>query len=228
MARHDPPVAVKLIYQVFAKLLSWMMLHARSDTTNEIEIRPRTRRHHESGAEGLLPIPLRQLRLAAASAGMMRTGQLSRVRLALLALCAVLVVGTLGYLALGFGLLDAIYQTVTTVTTVGFREVEPLNPAGQVFTIVLILVGVGTALYALGALLEGVGEGDVRDAPGKATNGPHDQPDERPRHRLRVGPGRNVQRAVLAGTGLQIVAVDRDPERVRGVVDPHGARRRDR
>jgi len=31
-------VAVKLIYQVFAKLLSWMMLHARSDTTNEIEI----------------------------------------------------------------------------------------------------------------------------------------------------------------------------------------------
>jgi putative transposase len=31
-------VAVKLIYQVFAKLLSWMMLHARSDTTDEIEI----------------------------------------------------------------------------------------------------------------------------------------------------------------------------------------------
>jgi hypothetical protein len=31
-------VAVKLIYQVFAKLLSWMMLHARSDTANEIEI----------------------------------------------------------------------------------------------------------------------------------------------------------------------------------------------
>jgi hypothetical protein len=37
-ARHDPPVAVKLVNQVFAKLLSWMMLHARSDTTNEIEI----------------------------------------------------------------------------------------------------------------------------------------------------------------------------------------------
>src|SRR3954471_14790662 len=38
VARHDPSVAVKLIYQMFAKLLSWMMLHARSDTTNEIEI----------------------------------------------------------------------------------------------------------------------------------------------------------------------------------------------
>ena len=31
-------VAMKLIYQMFAKLLSWMVLHARSDTANEIEI----------------------------------------------------------------------------------------------------------------------------------------------------------------------------------------------
>ena len=31
-------MAVKLIYQTFTKLLSWMMLHARSDTANEIEI----------------------------------------------------------------------------------------------------------------------------------------------------------------------------------------------
>ena len=81
-------------------------------------------------------------------------GQLSRVRLALLALCAVLVVGTIGYVVLGFSVLDALYQTVTTVTTVGFREVQPLTPIGQVFTIALILTGVGTALYTLGVLLE--------------------------------------------------------------------------
>jgi putative transposase len=38
VARHDPFVAVKLIYQMFTKPPSWMVLHTRSDTANEIEI----------------------------------------------------------------------------------------------------------------------------------------------------------------------------------------------
>ena len=58
-----------------------------------------------------------------------------RIQLALLAVLGVVVAGSIGYLVLGFSLLDAVYQTVTTITTVGFREVRPLGAAGKIFTI---------------------------------------------------------------------------------------------
>ena len=54
-------------------------------------------------------------------------------------LATVLVVGTVGYLILGFGFVDALYQTVTTVATVWFREVQPLSTVGKFFTMALIL-----------------------------------------------------------------------------------------
>jgi voltage-gated potassium channel len=76
-----------------------------------------------------------------------------RLRRSLLALVTVLVLGSLGYLVLGLGPLDAVYQAVTTVTTVGFREVEPFGPALKAFTVVFVLVGVGVVLYTLTGLL---------------------------------------------------------------------------
>lgn len=88
-------------------------------------------------------------------------GSLRRISIAVCALAAVTIFGTVGYLFLGFTFLEALYQTVTTVATVGFREVRPLTPAGQIFTIVLIVVGVGTVLYNLGVLLEAVIEGHL-------------------------------------------------------------------
>lgn len=90
-----------------------------------------------------------------------------RARVALSALVLVIAGGTLGYVLFGFTLLDAAYQTVTTVTTVGFMEVRPLRAAERVFTMVLIVFGVGTVLYALGALFEVLLEGHLRDQYGR-------------------------------------------------------------
>jgi len=49
----------------------------------------------------------------------------------------------------GWTFLDALYMTVITITTVGFTEVHPLSYAGRIFTIFLIIGGVGGALYIL-------------------------------------------------------------------------------
>lgn len=78
----------------------------------------------------------------------------------LVVLTAVVAAGTIGYVAIeGWTVWDAFYMTVTTVATVGFREVHPLSFAGQAFTLALILVGVSTALYAFSVLAAVVVEG---------------------------------------------------------------------
>ena len=143
-----------------------------------------------------------------------------RIQLALLAVLGVVVAGSIGYLVLGFSLLDAVYQTVTTITTVGFREVNPLSAAGKIFTITLIVVGVGTALYAFSVVLESLVEGHLR------------QHFERRRmersiarmsgHTIVCGWGR-VGRAVagyLAGQGAAVVVIDLDPARVAEITYP--------
>jgi voltage-gated potassium channel len=64
-------------------------------------------------------------------------------------------VGTAGYMLLErWGWLDALFMTVTTITTVGFEEVHPLSVGGKLYTIVLILCGVGVALYILGDIVQ--------------------------------------------------------------------------
>lgn len=144
--------------------------------------------------------------------------RLSRVVLAFL---LVTIAGTIGYLVLGFGFLDALYQTVTTITTVGFREVQPLTPVGQVFTMVLILVGAGTAFYLFGVMLEALIDGHLRH---RLERRRMDRQIDRMRgHVIVCGWGR-VGRSTaqyLSSLGKPIVVIDRDPERLRGIEFAH-------
>ena len=143
-----------------------------------------------------------------------------RLRLGLGILAGVLVAGTAGYVILGFSLLDAVYQTVTTVTTVGFREVQPLSDAGQVFTIVLILTGVGTALYNLTLVIQAVIEGELTELLGRRKM--ERQIGRMGNHVIVCGWGR-VGRALtqyVARAGEEIVVVDRDPERAHTIGHP--------
>ncbi len=68
--------------------------------------------------------------------------------------------GTVGYMAIaGWGFLDALYMTVVILSTVGLGEAHPLNPTGRVFTIILIVAGVGVATYLVSTIGEYVANG---------------------------------------------------------------------
>ncbi len=90
------------------------------------------------------------------------TAKVRGPKLALGLLVAVLVGGTAGYMVIErWSAWDAFYMTVTTVSTVGYREVHQLSLAGQVFTTVLILAGVGTLFYNLTLLVTLLVEGGL-------------------------------------------------------------------
>ena len=82
-------------------------------------------------------------------------GPEKRIKLAICLVLFFLGTGTVGYSYIdGYSLLDAFYMTVITLTTVGYGEIQQLSEAGRVFTIFLILFGVGSIAFAAGAFTE--------------------------------------------------------------------------
>ncbi len=88
--------------------------------------------------------------------------QLRLLRLPLILTILLMMVGTLGYMAIdNFSLMDAIYQTGITFTTVGFGEISPISNLGRIFTITLIIVGFGVFSFSVGILIEVINKGNL-------------------------------------------------------------------
>jgi len=132
------------------------------------------------------------------------------------AIVLILAIGTVGYMVIeGWGFLDALYMTVTTITTVGYREIQPLSTGGRVFSMLLILGGVGVILTGLGTIVEYAIKAQlsgtlkrraVKKQVGKLRN-----------HYIICGYGRvgeSVARQ-FAAQKAAFVIVDRDPESLR-------------
>ena len=133
---------------------------------------------------------------------------------------AVGIAGTIGYWLFGMSLTDASYQTVTTVTTVGFRELQEFNNLEQWFTIVILITGVSTVLYTFTLAVQVVVEGQLRDFVGRRLM--DREINKLTGHTVVCGWGR-VGRAVaddLINTGHSVVVVDSDADRVADVSYP--------
>ncbi|MGD1119585.1 MAG: potassium channel protein [Dehalococcoidales bacterium] len=84
----------------------------------------------------------------------------------LIILVAIVIIGSIGYWLIsggGYSLVDYIYMTVITITTIGFGEVIDLagNPGGRIFTMFIALAGIGVLAYVLTSATATVVEGNL-------------------------------------------------------------------
>jgi len=131
------------------------------------------------------------------------------------ALLALLILwwGATGYAAIeGWSLLDSMYMTIITVTTIGFGEIRPLSPLGRVFTIFIAVFGVGNMLYLMGMLTQGMVEGSLRRVMGRSKL--EKQIKSMKDHYIICGYGRigRVIARELAAKKVPLVLIENNPE----------------
>lgn len=128
-------------------------------------------------------------------------------------IAAVITVGTAGYsLIEGWNLLDSLYMTVITITTIGFREVHNMSDGGRFFTVLLIFFSVGAVFYALNNAARLIIEGEIKDLFGrrklqKTISKLRD-------HYIICGHGRMgcIIANELEAKGAEFVVIERDPD----------------
>jgi len=92
------------------------------------------------------------------------------ILISVLLLLCIVVFGTSGYMLIeGWNLLDAVYMTAITLTTVGYKEVHEISRIGKIFTIFLIINGVAFFIYIAGSVVQFMLEGRIRIILGRRT-----------------------------------------------------------
>ena len=142
-----------------------------------------------------------------------------RLLLPLSLVVVVIVIGTAGYhvlwLDVGGTWMDALFMTVTTITTIGYGEIKPLTTAGRLFTMGLAITGIGSMFYTLGVVMEYLVSVRLADPMGRRRMVRRIR--ELAGHVIVAGMGRVGQQAALElhGAGTAFVVVDTDEPAIR-------------
>ncbi len=121
--------------------------------------------------------------------------------------------GTLGYsLIEGWSFLDSLYMTITTLTTVGYGEVHPLSSGGRVFTMVLLVFGLGTVLFVLSNFVGTVVQTQTRLRKALVKRRMENQLERLENHIILAGFGRTGQIVAkdLAARNVSFVVIEKD------------------
>ena len=96
------------------------------------------------------------------------TDAADRLKYVVLLLSFIFLAGTVGFhLIEGWGILDSLFMTLITITTIGYREIYPLSDAGKIFDIMLIFLGVGAAAYGFATVAQFIVEGEIQRVLGR-------------------------------------------------------------
>ena len=126
---------------------------------------------------------------------------------------AVIFAGTGGFMLLAdYDFVDALYMTVITVTTVGFKEVQPLDLDAKLFTIILIITSVTIFGYIVSVITDYISNNKLMEEfkykkVQKAI-------DKMENHTIVCGYGRNGKQAMtrLKSYKKNCVLIENDPE----------------
>ena len=123
--------------------------------------------------------------------------------------------GTVGYMIIEeWPILDSVYMTMITLSTIGYGEVNPVSQPGRIFTLILIVLGVGFFLYVIGNVVQFLVEGRIRLVLGRHKL--DKQISQLNNHYIVCGYGR-MGRAFcryLIQRGLKFVVIEKNADRV--------------
>jgi len=135
------------------------------------------------------------------------------LKLCVLLLILIIMFGVAGYMTIeNWGFLDALYMTVTTLTTVGYGEVHVVSDLGRMFTILFIIIGVVYFLYIAGAVVQFMVEGQIRAILGRRSL--DKKIDRMKNHYLVCGYGRigRILCKMLASKPVDLVAIEKNQD----------------
>ncbi len=143
-----------------------------------------------------------------------------KLKIALLVLVAIIIAGALGFHLLeGWTVFESFYATIVTISTVGYGDFMPKTTWGRLFTVTLIIFGVGTMFYTAGLFAESAIEGRLRMILGRgklerAISKLHD-------HYIICGCGRIgfLIARELSEEKVPFVVIDKEPEVIQKIED---------
>lgn len=141
--------------------------------------------------------------------------ELKKIWLTIWLLAVIIITGTIGYMIIeGLSFFEALYMAIITISTVGFQEVKDLSEPGRLFTIFVIMGGLGTAAYALTSITTFVVEGEFRGLVRRRRM--ERRIAELENHYIICGAGKTGKHTVarMEKSKMPFVVIEKDPDKV--------------